>query len=192
RDALRGDLPQRRAQGDRSEEAGEKLAELDDVGDRPRAAGAAQERVHVGEDLLDRVAERDAIEALLAQESRDGVLAGPLAAGEPDQDGAHGSGSPTGSGSEVRGRRVARDGHVVAVQAVEVARGVDLGADVVRLRRAEEVELLAAALGFVAVLADESGGRGEELDFRSEEHTSELQSRFDLVCRLLLEKKKRR
>src|SRR5438067_8790870 len=29
-------------------------------------------------------------------------------------------------------------------------------------------------------------------DPRSEEHTSELQSRFDLVCRLLLEKKKRR
>src|SRR5438067_9510402 len=28
-------------------------------------------------------------------------------------------------------------------------------------------------------------------DVRSEEHTSELQSRFDLVCRLLLEKKKR-
>src|SRR5699024_11877270 len=27
-------------------------------------------------------------------------------------------------------------------------------------------------------------------DFRSEEHTSELQSRFDLVCRLLLEKNK--
>src|SRR5438067_107085 len=29
-----------------------------------------------------------------------------------------------------------------------------------------------------------------EIDDRSEEHTSELQSRFDLVCRLLLEKKK--
>src|SRR5699024_12009482 len=28
-------------------------------------------------------------------------------------------------------------------------------------------------------------------DRRSEEHTSELQSRFDLVCRLLLEKKKK-
>src|SRR5699024_11724858 len=28
--------------------------------------------------------------------------------------------------------------------------------------------------------------------FRSEEHTSELQSRFDLVCRLLLDKKERR
>src|SRR5699024_12047360 len=27
---------------------------------------------------------------------------------------------------------------------------------------------------------------------RSEEHTSELQSRFDLVCRLLLEQKKRK
>src|SRR5699024_11608855 len=35
--------------------------------------------------------------------------------------------------------------------------------------------------------------RAEEQDFRrSEEHTSELQSRFDLVCRLLLEKKKHR
>src|SRR5437868_7668327 len=30
-----------------------------------------------------------------------------------------------------------------------------------------------------------------DLDIRSEEHTSELQSRFDLVCRLLLEKKKK-
>src|SRR5699024_11352643 len=29
-----------------------------------------------------------------------------------------------------------------------------------------------------------------KVQFRSEEHTSELQSRFDLVCRLLLEKKK--
>src|SRR2546428_6429310 len=33
---------------------------------------------------------------------------------------------------------------------------------------------------------DASAGR-----FRSEEHTSELQSRSDLVCRLLLEKKKK-
>src|SRR5699024_11971288 len=30
----------------------------------------------------------------------------------------------------------------------------------------------------------------EHFEDRSEEHTSELQSRFDLVCRLLLEKKK--
>src|SRR6266576_2308206 len=32
---------------------------------------------------------------------------------------------------------------------------------------------------------------GTPVTFRSEEHTSELQSRRDLVCRLLLEKKKR-
>src|SRR5699024_11910214 len=32
---------------------------------------------------------------------------------------------------------------------------------------------------------------GEADPMRSEEHTSELQSRFDLVCRLLLEKKKK-
>src|SRR5207249_10719142 len=35
---------------------------------------------------------------------------------------------------------------------------------------------------------DSNGRRGA----RSEEHTSELQSRFDLVCRLLLEKKKKK
>src|SRR2546421_10271382 len=33
---------------------------------------------------------------------------------------------------------------------------------------------------------------GDKLTERSEEHTSELQSRSDLVCRLLLEKKKKR
>src|SRR5699024_12836914 len=33
--------------------------------------------------------------------------------------------------------------------------------------------------------------KSEVLRVRSEEHTSELQSRFDLVCRLLLEKKKK-
>src|SRR5699024_11496627 len=31
----------------------------------------------------------------------------------------------------------------------------------------------------------------DDAGHRSEEHTSELQSRFDLVCRLLLEKKKK-
>src|SRR5699024_11434439 len=30
------------------------------------------------------------------------------------------------------------------------------------------------------------------IEVRSEEHTSELQSRFDIVCRLLLEKKKKK
>src|SRR5438874_13715172 len=45
------------------------------------------------------------------------------------------------------------------------------------------------ARGSVAVLAGTRGGRPPEFQ-RSEEHTSELQSRRDLVCRLLLEKKK--
>src|SRR2546422_7622893 len=35
-------------------------------------------------------------------------------------------------------------------------------------------------------------GGGRERDDRSEEHTSELQSRLHLVCRLLLEKKKKK
>src|SRR5258707_6781477 len=37
-----------------------------------------------------------------------------------------------------------------------------------------------------------SGRRDRRIDPRSEEHTSELQSRQYLVCRLLLEKKKHR
>src|SRR5690349_22006874 len=61
-----------------------------------------------------------------------------------------------------------------------------------------------AALGLVHHVAgheDRRTGRGERVEGapellaehgRSEEHTSELQSRRDLVCRLLLEKKKNR
>src|SRR5260221_9580610 len=41
-----------------------------------------------------------------------------------------------------------------------------------------------------AVDREARGGRGAEGHGRSEEHTSELQSHSDLVCRLLLEKKK--
>src|SRR5689334_24222844 len=37
----------------------------------------------------------------------------------------------------------------------------------------------------------EVAGMLDDLYFRSEEHTSELQSQFHLVCRLLLEKKKK-
>src|SRR5438105_15399324 len=45
---------------------------------------------------------------------------------------------------------------------------------------------LAGLLSLVATLVLTSRG----FEHRSEEHTSELQSRVDLVCRLLLEKKK--
>src|SRR5207248_4994849 len=40
--------------------------------------------------------------------------------------------------------------------------------------------------------ATAAGERALQLDPRSEEHTSELQSPYDLVCRLLLEKKKKK
>src|SRR2546421_6247520 len=45
----------------------------------------------------------------------------------------------------------------------------------------------AGKAGVPVILADTPPAPGN----RSEEHTSELQSRSDLVCRLLLEKKKR-
>src|SRR5207249_6216262 len=41
-----------------------------------------------------------------------------------------------------------------------------------------------------AISSETVSPRKNDLPRRSEEHTSELQSRFDLVCRLLLEKKK--
>src|SRR2546422_6424285 len=51
---------------------------------------------------------------------------------------------------------------------------------------------LAVDLGVPCQMVGESlGGRDERSAERSEEHTSELQSRLHLVCRLLLEKKKK-
>src|SRR3712207_7003740 len=51
---------------------------------------------------------------------------------------------------------------------------------------------LHVAVGIAPVHADVGElGRGHGIDRRSEEHTSELQSRQYLVCRLLLEKKKK-
>src|SRR5207249_11286961 len=58
-------------------------------------------------------------------------------------------------------------------------------------------QLVRSALSQQALKRKRPWGRGAaaptDVSFlaRSEEHTSELQSRFDLVCRLLLEKKKR-
>src|SRR2546428_12978356 len=40
------------------------------------------------------------------------------------------------------------------------------------------------------LFGNQSGSLSSDVTVRSEEHTSELQSRSDLVCRLLLEKKK--
>src|SRR2546422_5518728 len=49
------------------------------------------------------------------------------------------------------------------------------------------VDLAQVAVGELPRLAP-----GQRHEVRSEEHTSELQSRLHLVCRLLLEKKKRK
>src|SRR3712207_7122605 len=55
-----------------------------------------------------------------------------------------------------------------------------------------EVGELEVARDELALLADvRQRVLGERLERRSEEHTSELQSRQYLVCRLLLEKKKK-
>src|SRR5207248_7162409 len=51
---------------------------------------------------------------------------------------------------------------------------------------------LAAAKNVGKSIAERAKAKGiTRVVFRSEEHTSELQSPYDLVCRLLLEKKKR-
>src|SRR5699024_11885785 len=42
---------------------------------------------------------------------------------------------------------------------------------------------------YLELVVNEDYANAIGIDPRSEEHTSELQSRFDLVCRLLLEKK---
>src|SRR2546422_4476023 len=76
------------------------------------------------------------------------------------------------------------------------------GADALRAQRvaivvAVDGEALPARLAVVVSLAvgDRLRAReavlAEEEEERSEEHTSELQSRLHLVCRLLLEKKKK-
>src|SRR5437868_11370886 len=54
------------------------------------------------------------------------------------------------------------------------------------------VELVEGARDDMFLRLVERLGDRTALVGRSEEHTSELQSRFDLVCRLLLEKKKKK
>src|SRR5689334_23775591 len=58
--------------------------------------------------------------------------------------------------------------------------------------RIAAVEIALAWLDFAVELGDHPRRRAlVHVELRSEEHTSELQSQFHLVCRLLLEKKKK-
>src|SRR5690349_23674104 len=72
-------------------------------------------------------------------------------------------------------------GHTLAVPGANSARGVPEYAFNLQLARDVKQALVAAGFEQTVLLITAT---------RSEEHTSELQSRRDLVCRLLLEKKK--
>src|SRR6266702_5063167 len=63
-----------------------------------------------------------------------------------------------------------------------------LAPDLAQLSR--DLRAWARELGFAEIGIADTGLAAEETRLRSEEHTSELQSRGHLVCRLLLEKKK--
>src|SRR2546421_984651 len=73
---------------------------------------------------------------------------------------------------------------------LRLGRNSSPGSPEVAVGAAESVAAIHDQVGFDALRGD----RAEThlvMDRRSEEHTSELQSRSDLVCRLLLEKKKK-
>src|SRR5207249_5656613 len=72
---------------------------------------------------------------------------------------------------------------LAAVLALEQRRGN--GPHVVRIAGVDEDVVVVVVRNRLEVVHLAPGSAA-----RSEEHTSELQSRFDLVCRLLLEKKK--
>src|SRR5207249_9080174 len=71
-------------------------------------------------------------------------------------------------------------------------RGISrLGTQVVQICYARGLGAAPNSLVTVLYGADWRAAGFDFYSYRSEEHTSEPQSRFDLVCRLLLEKKKR-
>src|SRR5260221_5658195 len=61
---------------------------------------------------------------------------------------------------------------------------------VIEQRTARQPALRLLVLQHDAVVGEPGRQQGQQQRWRSEEHTSELQSHSDLVCRLLLEKKK--
>src|SRR5699024_11993452 len=66
-----------------------------------------------------------------------------------------------------------------------------MGYEITRNIQLEEVEIETPVTNTKSkIISGKKLGIVPILRARSEEHTSELQSRFDLVCRLLLEKKK--
>src|SRR5437868_12399132 len=71
--------------------------------------------------------------------------------------------------------------------------GIQAGGGIAPVEVVQQVERLDAHLERPAgAHRQQPRDRQIHVPVRSEEHTSELQSRFDLVCRLLLEKKKKK
>src|SRR5690349_22953833 len=100
---------------------------------------------------------------------------------------------PSGS-RHAAGRRIFEVQHLAGMDPREGGMGRGRG-----LRKAREDQLELAGIGRDVADREDAGPagrrrRGIDTDMvaRSEEHTSELQSRRDLVCRLLLEKKKKK
>src|SRR5690606_39700027 len=92
-----------------------------------------------------------------------------------------------------------RDFHVTGVQTCALPISLATRPDIVGVQAAADLSGLQDRMPpfdpkLVPAILDEAlGSRAAQLTeiSRSEEHTSELQSRENLVCRLLLEKKKR-
>src|SRR5260370_19481114 len=75
-----------------------------------------------------------------------------------------------------------------AIRTEELARHYHMGSSVIRA--VDGITLEVHAGEFIAFLGASGSGKAINSPARSEEHTSELQSHLNLVCRLLLEKKK--
>src|SRR5207253_6171523 len=78
--------------------------------------------------------------------------------------------------------------HVLDGDLVELAVGAGPDRDDLLLHRVRRVLGLLEQLGEAGTTGQLAAARRVEVGRRSEEHTSELQSRGHLVCRLLLEK----
>src|SRR5207247_3715152 len=85
------------------------------------------------------------------------------------------------------GNVTTHEAKVVPISAYTFFRGAEFCANSVSQRRSGTP--LRSFPARIACSASASKKRGPKQAWRSEEHTSELQSRVDLVCRLLLEKK---
>ena len=98
--------------------------------------------------------------------------------------------------------RALRDSGVKALTCISNNAGVD-GAGLGLLLETRQIDKMVASYvgenklferqfldGIIEVELNPQGTMAERMRARSEEHTSELQSRTNLVCRLLLEKKK--